>query len=329
MNRFLTIAAAVILTVVAACKSGTPTEPTPPPPPVVVTPPPPAAPTLSCPSPVSRATTGTSVTISYDTPSAEGGQSPVTVACAPPSGSTFAVGTSQVSCTATDALNRTASCVFPVAVNRTPTITRTKFMAFGDSITVGWTSAENPNPPPPYILSTLTTESYPSVLQSLLAARYTTQSITVINEGFGGQRAQDALGRASAAFNGQRPDVVLIMMGYNDLGVGEAGIEPGARAVNDLVKEARFRGARVMLATLTPPPVGVNRGIGALTIARFNDRLRDIARGETIPLVDVHAAWLSDPNRYNSADGRHPNALGYRLIAETFMTAIRNEFEAR
>lgn len=253
----------------------------------------------------------------------------MTVTCTPASGSPFPVGTNEVSCTATDALNRSASCVFPVAIARTPTISRTKFLAFGDSITVGWTSELNPSGDPVYILSTLTTQSYPSVLQSLLAARYTTQAITVLNEGKGGERAQDALGRASASFNGNRPDVVLIMMGYNDLGVGDAGIDPGIRAVNDLVKEARFRGARVLLATLTPPPVGVNRGIGNSTISRFNERLKDVARGENVPLVDIYAAWASDPNRYNSADGRHPNAAGYRLIAETFMTAIRNEFENR
>jgi lysophospholipase L1-like esterase len=329
MNRYLSLGAAVLLAVVAACSSGTPTAPTPPP--VVVTPPPvvPAAPTVACPPAITTATTNTSTTVSYTTPSAEGGQSPVTVSCTPASGSPFQIGTNEVSCTATDALNRTASCVFPVAVTRTPTISRTKFLAFGDSITVGWTSELNPSGDPVYLLSTLTTQSYPSVLQSLLAARYTTQSITVLNEGKGGERAQDALGRASAAFNGNRPDVVLIMMGYNDLGVGEAGIDPGIRAVNDLVKEARFRGARVLLATLTPPPIGVNRGIGNTTISRFNERLKDVARGENIPLVDVYAALAVDPNRYNSADGRHLNAAGYRLVAETFMTAIRNEFENR
>jgi lysophospholipase L1-like esterase len=48
-----------------------------------------------------------------------------------------------------------------------------------------------------------------------------------------------------------------------------------------------------------------------------------------VPLVDVYAAWVHDPNRYNSADGRHPNAAGYRLIAETFFAAIRAEFENR
>ena len=253
----------------------------------------------------------------------------MTVACAPPSGSSFPVGSTEVSCTATDALNRSASCVVPVAVTRIPTLSQTRFLAFGDSITVGWTSAENPSGTPPYILSTYTSEAYPAVLQSLLAARYTEQSISVFNEGKGGERAQDALGRASLSFNSIRPQVVLIMMGYNDLGAGEAGVEPGARAVNDLVKEARFRGARVLLATLTPPPIGVNRGIGNTTISRFNERLKAVAKGENVPIVDVYAAWASDPNRYNSADGRHPNALGYRLIAETFMAAIRSEFEVR
>lgn len=327
MKHGLTLIAVTMVLAFGACKSGTPTEPTPPP--VAVTPPPPAAPTLSCPSPITSATTATSTTISYSVPSAEGGQSPVTVACSPPSGTAFAIGSSEVSCTATDALNRSASCVIPVSVSRIPTITQTRFMAFGDSITVGWTSEENPSGTPPYLLSTLTTDAYPSVLQSLLNARYTEQTVTVANEGKGGERAQDAMSRASAAFNGSRPQVVLIMMGYNDLGVGDAGIEPGVRAVNDLVKEARFRGARVLLATLTPPPIGVNRGIGTSTISRFNERLRDVARGENVPLVDVYAAWAHDPNRYNSADGRHPNKAGYRLIAETFLTAIRAEFEAR
>ncbi|HYE88517.1 MAG TPA: GDSL-type esterase/lipase family protein [Vicinamibacterales bacterium] len=329
MTRPAAVAFIVVLAVVGACtKATTPTAPTDPP--VVVTPlPPPPAPTLSCPSGISTATTAASATVSYTTPEAEGGQTPTTVSCTPGSGTPFSVGTTQVSCTATDALNRTASCLFTVVVSRTPTISRTRFVAFGDSITVGWTSSDNPAPPPPYILTTLTTEAYPSVLQTLLNARYTSQSISVGNEGKGGERAQDALGRASAVFNGQRPEVVLIMTGYNDLAAGESGIEPGVRAVNDLVKEARFRGARVLLGTLTPSPVGIFRGLGNTLITRFNERLRDVARGENVPLVDVYAAWAHDPNRYNSADGRHPNTAGYRLIAETFFAAIRAEFENR
>lgn len=314
------------LVIAADCTNSTPTAPSTPPP--VVTPPP-AAPTLACPSPVSGNTSASGVTVTYPTPEAEGGQAPVTVACAPPSGSTFALGSTDVSCTATDALNRTASCVFPVSVGRIPTISKTKFVAFGDSITVGVVATFNTAGSPPYILRTLTDTSYPSVLQQLLRERYSTQTITVVNEGKGGERAVDGVGRASGVFNSYRPEAALIMDGYNDLGAGEAGIDPAINAINDMVKDARFRGARVFVATLTPPPVQVNRGISNTTIVRFNDKLKVMARGENAVLVDVYAAFAHDPNRYNSDDGRHPNEAGYRLIAETFFAAIRAELENR
>lgn len=320
------LAAALLAVAAISCsKPAAPTAPTPPP---VVAPPPPA-PALSCPSALSGATTAAGLAMSYETPAAEGGQAPVTVACAPPSGSTFPIGTSEVSCTATDALNRSASCVFAVRIARTPTIAKTRFLAFGDSVTVGIVSTVNPSGTPPYILTPVPNDAYPAVLQRLLAARYSTQAITVVNEGKGGERARDALGRASVAFNSHRPEVALIMQGYNDLGIGDAGIEDGIRGLNDIVKEARFRGARVFVATLTPPPIGVNRGIGNTTISRFNERVKEMARGENAVLVDVYQAWVHDPNRYNSADGRHPNEAGYRLIAETFLAAIRTELENR
>lgn len=268
--------------------------------------------------------------MSYTTPSAEGGQAPVTVACAPPSGSTFPVGANEVRCTATDSLNRSASCVFGVTVSRLATISKTKFLAFGDSITVGVVASDNPSPPPPYILRDVPNDAYPEVLRRLLAARYSSQTITMINEGKGGEKAVDSVGRAFSVFNANRPEVAMIMDGYNDLStLGEAGIDPAIAAINDMVKDARFRGARVFLATLTPPPVGVNRGIGNITIVRFNDKLKAMAKGENAVLVDVYAALAPDPNRYNSADGRHLSVEGYRKVAETFFAAIQAELEVK
>lgn len=315
---------------IAACTRG-PTAPTAPPvivpPPVVVVPDPP---TVACPSPVTRSTTGAGVTITYDTPAAEGGQSPVTVACEPASGGTFAIGTAEVRCTATDSLNRTASCAFAVTISRLPVLSRTRFLAFGDSMTVGTTTTLNPSAPPPYLFQDLTNDSYPAVLTQLLSARYTSQTITVRNEGKGGEKAVDGVGRAQVVINANRPEVVLIMDGYNDLGTsGEAGIDPAIAAITDIAKDARFRGARVFIATLSPPPVAVNRGISNTTIARFNEKLRVAARGEGAVLVDVYAAMEHDPNRYNSDDGRHLNITGYRKVAETFLAAIQADLEVR
>lgn len=329
--RIVRIAGVVLLLAVVSGCTSSPTAPTPPapppPPPVVVVPDPP---TVACPLPVTRSTLDAGVTITYDTPAAEGGQAPVTVACDPPSGGTFALGSTEVRCTATDALNRSASCAFPVTISRLARLSKTSFLAFGDSITVGVVSAVNPAGTPPYILTDVPNDAYPIVLQRLLAARYTSQAITVRNEGKGGEKVVDGVGRAQSVINANRPEVVLIMDGYNDLSTGgEAAIEPAIAAITAIAKDARFRGARVFMATLSPPPVGVNRGISNLTIVRFNEALRAAARGELAGLVDVYSALAPDANRYNSADGRHLSIEGYRKVAETFFAAIQADLEVR
>lgn len=319
----------LVLAVLAGCKSGptTPTPPDEPPPPVVVVPDPP---TVACPSPITQSTLGSGMTVTYETPAAEGGQAPVTVACDPPSGGTFGLGSTEVRCTATDALNRSGSCAFPVTISRVPVLSKTRFLAFGDSITVGVVATVNPAAPPPYILTDVPNDAYPAVLQRLLAARYTSQAITVRNEGKGGEKVVDGVGRAQSVINGNRPEVVLIMDGYNDLSTGgDDAIDPAIAAITAIAKDARFRGARVFMATLSPPPVGVNRGISNTTIVRFNEKLRDAARGEVAVLVDVYAALAPDANRYNSADGRHLSIEGYRKVAETFFAAIQAELEVK
>ncbi|HEY3138588.1 MAG TPA: HYR domain-containing protein [Blastocatellia bacterium] len=58
----------------------------------------------------------TSAQVSYTNPAASDNCPGVTVACNPPSGSTFPLGTSTVTCTATDASNNTATCTFPVNI---------------------------------------------------------------------------------------------------------------------------------------------------------------------------------------------------------------------
>jgi lysophospholipase L1-like esterase len=316
--------ALALLAFTAGCGgSSSPTSPTTP-----VTPAP-AGPTLTCPAGVSATTTGAGATVTFDTPAAQSGEAPVSVACTPTSGQPFPLGSSEVRCTATDRSGRTASCTFAVNVSRIPTLSKTRFLAFGDSVTVGIIATVNPAGSPPYLLREVPEAAYPRVLEQLLAARYSSQSITVLNEGKGGEKAVDGVGRAQSVINLNRPEAVIILDGYNDLGLGEAGIDPAIAAITAIAKDARFRGARVFIATLTPPPIGVNRGLSNTTITRFNAKLRDVARGENAVLVDVYESFAGNPNMYNSDDGRHPNEAGYRRIAETVFAAIQAEFEQR
>ena len=68
-------------------------------------------------------------------PPPTGGRAPYNVQCDPGSSSIFAIGETAVRCTATDADMAQASCGFGVTVRVSQTIAKTKFMAFGDSIT--------------------------------------------------------------------------------------------------------------------------------------------------------------------------------------------------
>ena len=313
----------------AGCSS--PSSPTPQPPP----PPPPAAPTLSCEEGINRATINPDgMTISFPTPEARDGQTPVNVSCAPASGSMFPVGDTTVSCTATDGLNRQAACQFRITVTRAPQLQRVRFMAFGDSITagevtfpgstaLGLTSGKQVIVP---------SAAYPTVLLRLLQTRYSFQADTLIvsNQGMGGEKAVSARDRYYAAVASVRPDVLLLWEGHNDIPGGlDGAASTAASEVRIIAADARARGIRVFLATPLPGRPGGNRTISDFFLVDYANRMRDIAAREGAILVDIYTLLKPDVTRYIGVDGLHPNEAGYTRIAELWFDAIRNNLEVR
>lgn len=331
------ITAILLVTLAAGACSKTPTAPTPepppppPPPPVVANPP-----SLSCGSTILRSTVNAGgLAVSFDTPAASDGQGSVTVACDPQSGRTFPIGTTAVTCTATDSLNRTGSCSFNITVAKIPQLSRTRFLAFGDSVTAG----EVTFPVGTLLRSggitrqvVVPSAAYPTILIKALQARYTAQAdaIIVANYGAGGEKAIEARDRFFAALNIVRPEVVLMMQGYNDIPGGMNGAASGAASeMRVMAAEARLRGMRVFIATLAPPRPNGNRTIGQIFIDDYNNRMRDLAAREGAVLVDVYAGLLPDVTRYIGVDGLHPTEAGYAKIADLFFTAIQNTLEVR
>jgi lysophospholipase L1-like esterase len=320
------------LGLVAACNT---TAPTPPPPP----PPPPAnPPSLTCVEGISRATVNaTGLAVSFDTPPVTAGQGTVNVTCSPASGENFPIGTTAVTCTATDSLNRTGTCTFPVTVSKLAQLSRTKYLAFGDSITAG--EITFPISGAQTIGGGLITKqvvvpgaAYPAVLHRTLQGRYASQasSITVTNSGLGGEKAINARDRFFAVLNTVRPEVVLLWHGHNDIPGGNDGAASSAASeMRIMVREARARGMSVFLATMLPPRPGGNRTIGQLFIDDYNNRMRAVAANEGAILVDMYAALLPEVTRYIGVDGLHPNEAGYVKIADVFFQAIQANFEVR
>ena len=323
----------IVLALAFACSS--PTTPTPPPPP-----PPPVAdpPSLSCPAEgVSRATVNTTgMNVSYDTPPVSGGQGSVTVSCAPRSGETFPIGSTEVKCTATDTLNRTGSCTFNVNVSKLAQLSKVRYFAFGDSITAGEITV--PLSGSIFNGAGLITRqvvvpgaSYPAALERTLRGRYSSQAadLAVGNFGLGGQKAVDARDRYLAGLNSFRPDVVIILMGANDIPAGENGAaSSAANEVRIMADEAGRRGMRVFVATPVPGKPG-SKQINTFLLVDYAGRMRTVAAQTGATLIDFYTLMLPEADRLIGVDGLHPNEAGYTKMADIVFQAIQAQFEVR
>jgi lysophospholipase L1-like esterase len=295
-------------------------------------------PSLTCPADISAiANPGQPVVVTYATPTAVNGAPPVTVSCAPGSGASFDVGTSQVACTATDAQSRAASCSFKVTVTEVPQIEKVKFLAFGDSVTAGTISSPCVQPQEFEILwHTLAVDapaSYPYKLQALLAARYASQTISVINEGWPGEKVAVGADRLPGLLSSLKPEVLLLLHGFNDLNSAgsrhtfDTEIPRIAARLEDMVKDAEQRNVKVFLANMPALDASGCRGNAAPGVPDMNDAIRHVAQDEGATLVDLYNGLGASPAGVIGIDGLHPTEEGYTKMAQVWFDAIRRELE--
>ncbi len=267
---------------------------------------------------------GQPVEVHYENTTVTGGIAPVSTKCTPPSGTALPVGITNVTCTAIDARVLISTCGFTVTVAAPPRLSVTRFEAFGDSITEGKLSTATF-----HLLSSLPT-SYPSVLQGMLTAHYTAQTVIVYNEGLGGEQVvgqdgeTDGVTRLPRTMAADAPEVLLLLEGVNDLNSGgSSAMSTMIDGLRTMIRTARGRGARVFVGTLLPQRPGAVKAYSASLIVPANDQIRSLATGEGATLVDTWAAFNGVADPYIGPDGLHPNVDGYAKIAQTFFDAIK------
>ncbi len=156
-------------------------------------------------------------------------------------------------------------------------------LAFGDSLTFGTGAAE--------------AESYPAQLESMIGRR-------VVRAGVPGEVTAQALARLPAALDEHSPRLLLLCIGGNDF-LRRLGNPQAERNVREMVRLARSRGVAVMLIG-TPEP-----GFTVTPPAFYSS----IAKEFRLPYEEgIIGQVLKDASL--KADPIHPNARGYRLIAE-------------
>jgi acyl-CoA thioesterase-1 len=305
---------------VATSACGGPTAPTPPPPPPL--------PELSiaCPARQSWVSlSGQPVTATWSAPVVTGAVDPSTTFCWPVAGTAFPVGISTVLCVVSDAASRSATCSFEVAVVRSPRLQVTKFVAFGDSLTEGKVALNAF----PSVLFTLP-EAYPGKLQLLLSARYLEQTFSVINEGYGGEMTSEGLARLPGVLTADRPEVLLLQEGANDLLEWLGASVPGiVSSLDQMIKLAQGRNVRVFLANQPFQVAGALRGRGAPFVQDLNRQLVALAQRDGVPLVDVYTPTSLDPAGTIGSDGLHLTEKGYAVMAQAFFDAIRTTLEVQ
>lgn len=163
-------------------------------------------------------------------------------------------------------------------------------LAFGDSLTSGNGAASG--------------EDYPAVLESMTGRR-------VINAGISGEVTSDGLRRLPEILDKETPGLLILCHGGNDM-LQHAPFEQTEANLKAMIQAARDRGISVVLVAvpaprlpLAPPALYAN-----------------LAKEFSLPIEeDILVEILKKGDL--KADQVHPNAAGYRRLAESLAALLK------
>ncbi len=157
-------------------------------------------------------------------------------------------------------------------------------LAFGDSLTAG--TGANP------------AASYPAQLESLAGRR-------VINAGRPGELSRDGVERLPSLLDEHQPDLLILIHGGNDF-LRRLDIAETRGNLATMIQMARERGVEVLLVAVPAP---------TLLRLRSEAIYSELGSEFRIPVENDALAHILSRNALK-ADPIHPNADGYRVLAE-------------
>ena len=192
-----------------------------------------------------------------------------------------------------------------------PAAAAVKVACVGDSITAGYGAAPQ--------------ESYPAVLGKLLGSGYEVGNFgvsgaTLMKKGDLPYWGLDAFKKAGDC----APNLVVLMLGTNDSKernwAGKAAFAADYRA---LIEHFRQLPSKPQVWVCLPAPVYGKGAFGITDPVVKNEiipLIRKVAEELQAPVIDVNAALSNHAEL--QPDTVHPNAAGYKLLAETIAQAI-------
>jgi lysophospholipase L1-like esterase len=209
-------------------------------------------------------------------------------------------------------------------------LSRTRFLAFGDSITAGEVTQPVSGTRGTGKLVLVPAASYPSVLQGRLASTYTAQasSIGVSNLGQSNEFLLEGVSRFDQVFPSSRAEVVLLQEGLN--GLNFVGPDTSTGLMRIMVQQAKNASAKVFIGSMIPMIPGRPRAtVSPAALVTYNNVLQIMCTQEGVTYVDLYTGMLAEAEQLIGSDGLHPTEAGYRRIADLFFAAIKTELEER
>lgn len=177
----------------------------------------------------------------------------------------------------------------------------------------------------------------------------------VINAGVGGNNTLNLLSRLDADVLARQPDLVIMMVGTNDIlnSDNSVPLDEYERNLTQLIQRITSTGSKLAVMSILPcyEPYLLERHPAEFygadgpngCIIKANDVLRRVVAENHVPLVDVHSLFMSVGNIGSTAeslirnvansgarDGVHPTPAGYQQIANAITDVIRaNEFSTQ
>lgn len=196
----------------------------------------------------------------------------------------------------------------------------TKVVCLGDSVTKGVRDGVKPD------------ETFCVLLEKGLR-KATLRNIPVINAGIGGHTTADGLARFDADVLAQKPSHVVIMFGINDSWIDAGKMASRVTAADfaanlqKMVERLKQQKITVILMTANPVVAPKYPPERNANLKKYVEAMRDVARKEQVPLVDVYARFAElalegvDLNKLYT-DAMHPNPKGHALIAEMLLQEL-------
>ena len=192
-----------------------------------------------------------------------------------------------------------------------------KIVFFGDSVTETNRDHENPSD---------LGGGFVKFAEGKLRLLYPEKRMTFLNRGVGGDGVANLMGRFQKDVADEKPDVVVLQVGINDVWWRETDEEDFRECYASLVSSLKETGAKVVIIQPFSLPVD-DMGRLRPRLNAFNKIIGKIAKEQKLPLIPMDevftGASIDIPPTQFTVDGIHPTHRGHRYIADFVVKELK------